>query len=215
MQNTYASGLDKIEVRIKDISENQYWNESTFIDPIPNAEIWNLADGTTNWYYKDVPPWNNKEYEVNIRAQDISGKISVIYSTAAFTFDSQMPVSVTTSPANGSGVNSLQTISGTAHDDNGISLVKIRVHRTADNDYWDGSGWSASSDNWRNASGTGSGTVYWSYTCARSKTVLRVMPGQAVKHMKLFRRREIMHITKKRLCQQALSCLIMLRREVL
>ena len=80
--------LDKVEVSIKRVADNQYWNGTAFAD---GTENWRLATGTASWSLA-FPSGNfpaDDDYVVRVRATDTAGNpetpnaYSLTYDTAA------------------------------------------------------------------------------------------------------------------------------------
>ena len=90
IEGTASDGvaLDKVEVSIKRVSDNQYWNGSAFAD---GTENWRLATGTASWSLA-FPTANfpaDDDYVVRVRATDTAANpetpnsYSLTYDTAA------------------------------------------------------------------------------------------------------------------------------------
>ena len=80
--------LDKVEVSIKRVADNQYWNGTAFAD---GTENWRLATGTASWSLA-FPSGNfpaDDDYVVRVRATDTAANpetpnaYSLTYDTAA------------------------------------------------------------------------------------------------------------------------------------
>ena len=104
------------------------------------------TSGTSaNWTYS-LPTLADGQYYVRATAKDNSGNVNVSPNTV-FTIDKTAPNTLTvTSPA--TWVKSLTAILGTATDNaegSGIDRVEVSIQRSADNNYWTGSGWASNS----------------------------------------------------------------------
>jgi hypothetical protein len=140
---------------------------------------WNVAVGSSStggsfsWSY-DKPglAWgNNTRYRINVRVQDLANNYEAAWTTATFKCDVSSPTIAVTAPADGAIIASLPTISGRARDpETSIPLIKARIRRISDNNYWSSSGWQ-SSPLWINVTGSGSGFIDWYYTHSRFTNV--------------------------------------------
>src|SRR2546421_380757 len=68
-----ASGLDKVEVSIKQDASGYYWDGSAFVDT-SGVETWKLAGGTSSWSY-NLPTPPEGTYTVHSRATDKAGNV--------------------------------------------------------------------------------------------------------------------------------------------
>lgn len=80
-------------------------------------------------------------------------------SATLFAQDTTPPVAAIVTPADGSYVNSLLSLSGTAFDDVAVSSVQLRIIRQADGYSWDGAAF-IGSENWLAAAYAGPGWTY-------------------------------------------------------
>jgi hypothetical protein len=155
------AGVDRVEVRI--INKNgQFWNEAGGASFWGGSEVWNTASDTTTWTL-DVTAaiaWNGlsgSSFTVNSRAYDnvdYSENVEVNYSTAVFWIDVESPTSTVTQPqyADYTGTSyysNLLNITGNSSDDIGVDNVQVLIKKEDSNYWWDGSTWSASSNNWQ------------------------------------------------------------------
>ncbi|WP_455393069.1 Kelch repeat-containing protein, partial [[Eubacterium] cellulosolvens] len=163
-----GSGLARVEVAIKKLSNNNYWDGSKWVP----QNRWLLTTGTTNWVYdSSVIPWaSGNKYSVQSRAIDLAGNIEQPAIENIFIFDTEGPCSFIERPTENSCLNELNSISGTALDLGGseINKMEISIKCSKDyidsdngankNDYWDGSAWT-SVETWLPATGTNQ----WTY----------------------------------------------------
>lgn len=118
-----------------------------------NASLW-----PSSWTYTAVPSWvNSSSYTIIARAMDLSGNWSVVYATNVFTYDLTAPVAAITSPVTGTYA-AFASVSGTAYDAHGVTLVQVAVLRESDGQYWNGAAWAAG-PLWNNSTGT----LTWTY----------------------------------------------------
>ncbi|OVE76474.1 hypothetical protein BVX98_05985, partial [bacterium F11] len=129
------------------------WDSDSSLTP---ATAWFNTTSTnswTNWFYDTaVPNWvSGIAYAVSMRVIDDAGNQSgVSYST--FTFDTNLPESVVTSPTDDDVINSLGAlgIEGTA-DDSGSPVTKVRIAvRKLDDGLW----WNSVNDDFTDSSAT-------------------------------------------------------------
>lgn len=156
-----TSGVYSVEVSIRRGSTGLYWNGSNWVVP----ESWIMAVGTNNWSLTRPATMPDDAYTLRSRAWDYAGNIETIFTPGVnqntFNFDTQLPSSVITTPANGLNTNSLNQIVGTASDAlSGVNRVEASIKRNIDNYYWTGSFWS-STQVWLPATGTTNWTYPW------------------------------------------------------
>jgi Bacterial Ig domain/PKD domain len=92
------SGVDKVEVSIRDESTGHYWDGSAFVPS--GTELFNAASGTTSWSYDFTP--GPGEYTIHSRAVDRAGNAETGFDEAVFVVDDTPPAAPTldsTSPA--------------------------------------------------------------------------------------------------------------------
>ena len=102
--DTGGAGLDKVEVSIKRVSDNQYWNGTAFAD---GTENWRLATGTASWSLAfaagNFPA--DGDYTVRARATDLATNVQGAPASRTFTIDNAAPnTSIDSSPADPSNV---------------------------------------------------------------------------------------------------------------
>ncbi|MDT8286528.1 MAG: hypothetical protein RQ748_05405, partial [Elusimicrobiales bacterium] len=107
------------------------------------AAVWVTS---ASWTYAiENSSWTSgAHYRVRARCRDAAGNWDVTYATATFQFDTEIPVSTVTYPADGShlplSANPL-VIQGTSFDGfSGVNDVRFYLRRS-NGDYWDGIGW--------------------------------------------------------------------------
>ncbi|PCI36122.1 MAG: hypothetical protein COB53_10270, partial [Elusimicrobia bacterium] len=132
-----ASGLQGVEVSIQtNAPTGLYWSGAAF-DTV--GQVWLAVTGTDTWSLTPAIPWTDGgSYQVVARSSDSVGNLSVTYATAAFVFDASSPTAGIVFPADGSTINSLPWISGTADDNggSGVGINQIRLRRISDGLYW-------------------------------------------------------------------------------
>ncbi|MFA5858611.1 MAG: Ig-like domain repeat protein, partial [Elusimicrobiota bacterium] len=176
---------DTVQIRIQALYQGAtYWDcaTQTWVESLP--ETWNLADSYTGnqwnkvWQlYNNLPAeWTpDVNYQINVRATDKAGNVTVKYATSTFKIDPTAPTTLIQKPGtNGKMLNyewatqTIATISGTAKDTTSqLSRVEIRIKDlTYSNTYWwttywaEGSSWSITSGGTGGTPGT---SVNWYY----------------------------------------------------
>jgi len=135
------NGINKVEISIKNITDNTYWNGSMW----DTFETWVSATGTSNWSYTS-PSWTvGKCYLVKSRVTDNLGTLETVGTGNSFKFDTDTvpPSSVIYTPENGRSYNNtLTNINGTATDAlSGINRVEISIKDILNTTWWNGSSW--------------------------------------------------------------------------
>ncbi len=133
----------------------------------------------SSWTYQPTPSdilTSGTMYVIEVKAVDPSGNWSSV-ATSSCTYDNTMPVSEVVLPANGSIINSLATISGTASDNIGVQSVEVQIQRLSDGSYWTGAGWSV--EIWLPATGTSA----WNYTGLTTADLTSGTSYQIVSHV--------------------------------
>jgi hypothetical protein len=162
---TSGSGLNKIEVLIKSLGTNHYWNGSDWI----TDEHWLLANGTINWIYNSTAiSWHSElSYSVQSRAIDNASNIEADSIKAIFMIDKENPNSTIFEPNNDVWLNSLESISGSCLDigGSGIDTVEICITCVTEYSCWSGTQWGAQ-ETWVTAAGDSqwqynSSTILW------------------------------------------------------
>ena len=153
-----GSGLNKVEITIKRLSDDNYWYGSGW----NSQETWLLVNGTTNWSYNSsTVTWTSgTQYRVRSRATDHATNVEIPNISIIFTIDMDRPLSVIENPSDNIYLINLDIISGSSIDisGSGIEKVEITIERTIDNMYWSGSSW-IGFEKWLMTSGT----IEWSY----------------------------------------------------
>jgi len=106
-----GSGLDKVEINLKRMSDNSYWDGSSWSATL----VWLLTTGTTDWNYNTTGVFTTTgTYEVHSRALDLAGNYEVTLSTVSFEIvgDTVPPKIID----NQAGDNTVRTTSGTTYD---------------------------------------------------------------------------------------------------
>ena len=154
-----GSGVQRIELSIRRLSNGRYWNGSGFT---PLTETWVLATGTTSWRYNlAASSLAAGSYTVRVRATDTAGNVESP-SSRTWVYDNTNPSSTVTFPLN----NTSQTtatwnagcsspgICGTASDaTSGVQRVEVSIRRGT-NVYWNGTSFSSSTEIFFPATGT-------------------------------------------------------------
>ena len=88
--DTGGAGLDEVEVSIKRVSDNQYWNGTAFAD---GTENWRTATGTASWSLAfaagNFPA--DGDYTVRARASDLASNVQGSPASRTFTIDNAAP----------------------------------------------------------------------------------------------------------------------------
>ncbi|MDI6791474.1 MAG: Ig-like domain-containing protein, partial [bacterium] len=153
------SGVQKVEISIKRVSDNAYWNGTGWGGSIQN---WLNVTGTATWTY----PWTaaavgDGEYLLQSRATDKAGNAQIPGLGHTFKFDTTRPASSIDKPLHNARVNSLDKISGTASDSlAGVIKVELTIQQTNNGEYWNGISW-VSAQVWLLATGTTSWSCLW------------------------------------------------------
>jgi len=182
---------DSVQIRIASSPAtgfDRFWSGSLWVsapDTWQNADEYSGDQGTKLWkLYNDgdtsIPAWDSDiNYQISVRAKDLAGNWSNIYSTAIFKVDTGAPDTVIVRPSVSSlKVNfkgqALATISGTAKDLSSELLnVEIRVSTDVTYTYcWFGqpgqTGYWLAGSSWNVCSGGSGGPVGsnipWYYT---------------------------------------------------
>ncbi|MBN1524711.1 MAG: hypothetical protein JW904_09520 [Spirochaetales bacterium] len=111
-------------------------NEATPVEVIPWTSTNNPAGPSVSWSYimDGQPPTGHMadgEYLIEVRASDI-GANQRTTAPYAFTVDSGVPTLVVNTPTQGQYLNGNFTVSGTASDAQGISLVEVSTNNGVD-----------------------------------------------------------------------------------
>jgi hypothetical protein len=135
-----GSGLDRVEITIKQLSDNKYWDRSTW----DTTEYWLNVSGTTSWSYDvgSVGFQSGVQYLIRSRATDNASNVENSSYGVVFTFDETAPSSIIDYPENSQYYNNTIPIFGTASDSiAGIQIVEVAIKRIYDNRYWYPTGW--------------------------------------------------------------------------
>ncbi|MCK5561644.1 MAG: hypothetical protein KAJ51_13660, partial [Thermoplasmata archaeon] len=147
-----GSGLNKIEIAINRLSDNNYWDGSKWV---PLAS-WLGANGTKTWFYDsaDIKWTSGNKYSVQSRAVDNAANIEGSNGKNVFTIDRDSPESNIVIPEDNIWINKLEEISGNSVDISGAGVEKVEISIKCSKDYlnfdggpkegefWTGSDWS-------------------------------------------------------------------------
>ncbi|WP_455392020.1 Kelch repeat-containing protein [[Eubacterium] cellulosolvens] len=151
--NTNGSGVYKVEVIIKRLSDDKYWSGSTWV----MAKKWLTATGSAEWTYdcSKISWTSDTQYSIQSRGIDIASNIGLPSVEIIFTIDMDLPLSTIKAPEENVFLSELLNISGSASDTGGaeLDLVQIQIMNTNDNSYWDGGSWRAD-ETWLDCTGT-------------------------------------------------------------
>ncbi|WP_455391979.1 Kelch repeat-containing protein [[Eubacterium] cellulosolvens] len=169
-ESSEGSGIQKVEVTIKRLSDNYYWNNINWVP----LSTWLSATGTTDWVYdsSNVTWESGINYYVQSRAWDLGGNIELPNSANVFIIDRLPPASNIESPIDEAWLNVLSTISGSSFDIHGSGVANVEISikcikndntRAGEaniNDFWAGD-----KDKWKSAEAwlPALGTEQWSY----------------------------------------------------
>ncbi len=154
-------GIDKAELRIKNLSNNQYWDWPAQNYVQSDSELAWFVAGTTNtyadWFSTGTPPGapdgivfnSGISYEVNLRVFDKAGNYTIVYTTRNFTYDVHKPTGAIVNLAGNAISNfpsAVNPISGTANDmpqanNAGLETLtngggQIRIYDVANGLWW-------------------------------------------------------------------------------
>lgn len=158
-----GSGLDKIEIAINRLSDNNYWDGTKWV----GLTSWLPANGTESWHYdsSEIKWTSGTKYRVQSCAIDKASNIEIPDLKNVFTIDQDSPESIIVTPADNIWINSLNMISGTSMDLRGSGVEKVDICIKCSKDYhsfdggpkegefWSGSDWIAQ-QKWLKTSGT-------------------------------------------------------------
>jgi hypothetical protein len=136
-----GTGVASVQVKIQRTSDSNYWNGAEWVA----GAFWNGAVGTDNWNIGFLGLGADTSYAITSRATDSAGNVqSAGLASISVLGDVSEPTSAISAPANGSFLNVLGAISGTASDArSGIATVEITIQRASDSNYWTGADWGA------------------------------------------------------------------------
>jgi hypothetical protein len=163
-------GVAEVRVAMKNKATGQWWDAttSTFGAYVENrATVTNAGDTNPTWELVTSPP--PAAYAVTVRAVDTSGNIDASPVnrpiTVAAQVDNTPPTLAVTAPAKNATVATPVTITGTASDDQSVSLVRWSLRDTATNLWWNAatSTWGGFVNNPATLDGSGT-SVTWSGT---------------------------------------------------
>jgi hypothetical protein len=166
------SGLNKVEISIKRLIDNNFWNGSAWIP----LTAWLLAQGTEEWSYdsSEIQWTSGLRYTIQSRAVDNALNIEVPEIQNMFTIDTETPESTIDYPIDHNWINKLNEISGTAVDigSSDVRKVEICIRCTKDsvqfdgggreNECWNGNDWK-STEAWLSTTGTNE----WHYNSSK------------------------------------------------
>lgn len=140
--NVGGVGLKRVEISIKRLSDNNFWNNVKWVD---NPK-WLLAIGRDEWYYDPINiVWDSGiKYHIRSRAIDNASNIETQNNGIICTLDSDKPYSIIEHPADDNWLNNLKNITGHAVDigSSEIDQVIISIKEITENVYWTGKIWS-------------------------------------------------------------------------
>jgi parallel beta-helix repeat protein len=147
-----GTGIQKIEIIIKRLSDNYYWNGTQWT----SLETWLDTTGGSDWSYdSNNVAWSSGiQYKVQSRAVDYAQNFENARKGNMFTIDMEKPKSIVEYPTNDTYLNDLSNISGSSIDFGGsqIENLEISIQRLDDGYYWDGSKWN-SNEAWLSVKG--------------------------------------------------------------
>ncbi len=163
-------GVARVEITIERIADNSFWNGTIWV----STETWlktNISPTSTGnfqnveWTYdSSTITWSSgMRFRIKVRANDALENLeqTILPTTSRiFSFDSEAPSSRIEYPVNGSYLNKLPKISGSALDigGSGLNKVEITIENANSYRYWTGTGWS-DTKTWLAANGN----AYWTY----------------------------------------------------
>ncbi|MCB4756877.1 MAG: Ig-like domain repeat protein, partial [Elusimicrobia bacterium] len=117
-----GTGVQAVQVRIYKSDPARYWaygddySPSAYtIDVANDGTAWFNAAGSNTWtnWYTTFTFLTDYKYHIEARALDKAGIYSVVFATASFIFDKNVPQSAVTTPTDTSIIKSLTEITGT------------------------------------------------------------------------------------------------------
>lgn len=145
-----SSTLNRVTLTFRRNSDSQYWNGSAWV-AVPTELTAHLTGNTWSLSQDDVnglpagPAVTTGGYTLVATAYDDAGKsASATVTVTLGVGDVKPPTLRLTNPTDGSFVNSLAPITGTAIDNDGgtgMKRVVVIVQRLSDSKYWSGSAW--------------------------------------------------------------------------
>ncbi len=162
---TAPYSISSVGLSIKDTTNNQYWNGSTWDT---NASDSVTATGTSNWSYPLASSALHTTDSYSVTAYPVDSASGTSTSSASsFEYLTTAPVASVSYPSNGAsyGANYTGTLTGSASvaSPYGISSVNLTIKDTTNNTYWNGTTWVGAS-----TTVTATGTANWTYGLAVS-----------------------------------------------
>ena len=94
--------INKIQVAIKNLTSNTYWDGDSWEDTI----TWNDCTGTASWTYTS-PVWATaNNYLIQSKGTDTATNVEIPGAGNSFLFDNSSPATVITTPAGGANLSS-------------------------------------------------------------------------------------------------------------
>lgn len=127
---------------------SEYWTGSGWSTTAPaiDAVLGTDVNGARNWNWPSNTPLptglSTGRYFARATVRDFANRTAVVTKSFFSGQDSVTPTVALTAP--GASISRLTAVNGTATDaDSGISQVQFRLRRSSDNQYWNGTGWTA------------------------------------------------------------------------
>ncbi len=143
------SGVAAVRVSIQDSNSLQWWNGSGWVTGTTFVTA-TLDDpgGTSTGYAYTFNPAAAGSYAVQVRGVDSIGNLGTSTAPRSFTIqppfvDTSAPVTLVSTPLNNSSGPAPITVSGTASDEVGVTVVRVSIRNAATGQWWNGSGWGA------------------------------------------------------------------------
>ncbi|MDI6756872.1 MAG: hypothetical protein QME32_02495, partial [Endomicrobiia bacterium] len=171
--DTGGSGVQRAEVRIKNVTENSFWNGSSFVGQSSWVPV---AMHVSTWSYTTAVSWaSGRVYQITSRAWDVAGSSETPAEIpdagdAEFYFDDTKPATLVQRPVGGDFYKTLTVISGTASDPiasggavaSGVetSGVEYALQNKTLGKWWSGSAFNDDNRQWFTAAGEAS----WQFT---------------------------------------------------
>ncbi|PKN01408.1 MAG: hypothetical protein CVU77_05585, partial [Elusimicrobia bacterium HGW-Elusimicrobia-1] len=117
--DTGGSGVQKVEVRIKNVTDTLFWNGSNFVAQSSWVPV---AMHVSSWSYSTTVSWNSgRVYQIASRAWDVAGSSETAgeipdAGDVEFFYDDTKPVTKVLMPVGGDFYKTLAIVSGTAAD---------------------------------------------------------------------------------------------------
>jgi hypothetical protein len=169
--NAGGSGIGRVDLSLRRASDLKYWTgtmwsaTATQLPTTVSGTNWSKTNGFPALGTNVDTQLQEGKFTLLAYAYDKAGLRTATGARSDITLDRTLPTVAITSPAKGSTVSSLTTLSGTAFDAlSGVATVNLTLKRVSDSTFWTGSAWTAAiSTLITPAVPTSGGNATWSY----------------------------------------------------